>query len=126
MSPRRLVGIPRFVIHRHQTPDGVHWDFMMQEGHRLLTWRLPLGPEHITNQAIETEMIFDHPLRFLTYEGPVQNQTGNVQIVDRGTYTLVKRDGNHFLMELAGTILTGRFHIIHHSLNDWIFQRVIE
>jgi hypothetical protein len=99
---------------------------MLQQGYRLLTWRLPVAPESINNQAIETEMIFDHPIRFLTYEGPVQNKTGSIQIVDRGTYTLLKRDGSHFLMELVGEILKGRFHLIHHSLNDWILHRIDE
>jgi bifunctional non-homologous end joining protein LigD len=115
-----------FVIHEHQTPDGVHWDFMLRQGHRLLTWRLPVGPEEIGKQGIEAEMTFDHPIRFLTYEGPVQNKTGSIQIVDRGTYSLLKRDGSHFLMQLDGGILKGRFRLIHHSLNDWILRRVVE
>ncbi len=111
-----------FVIHQHQTPDDVHWDFMLKMGDRLLTWRIPISPETIGDQSIEVEQSFDHPLRFLTYEGPVQNKTGTVQIVDRGGYTLIRRGKNQYHFELAGSILHGRFDLLYYE-QRWILQK---
>jgi hypothetical protein len=77
----------KFVIQQHTTPDGVHWDLMLKKDDCLWTWRLNVPPNQIKDQSITAERIADHPLQFLTYEGPVQNGTGNVKIADKGTYT---------------------------------------
>lgn len=77
----------QFVIQQHTTPDGVHWDLMLEMDDCLWTWRLNVPPTEIKNKPISAERIHDHPLRFLTYEGPVQNNTGKVKITDKGTYT---------------------------------------
>lgn len=78
----------QFVIQQHTTPDGVHWDLLLEMDDCLWTWRLNTPPAEIKNQPIGAERIHDHPLRFLTYEGPVQNNTGRVTIADKGTYTI--------------------------------------
>ena len=77
----------QFVIQQHTTPNGVHWDLMLEMNNCLWTWRLNTPPEKITNAPVSAERIQDHPLRFLTYQGPVQNGTGQVKITDKGTYT---------------------------------------
>ena len=77
----------QFVISEHTTPDSVHWDLMLEMDDCLWTWRLHVPPDEIKNQSIGAERIHDHPLRFLTYEGPVQNNTGRVKIFDKGMYT---------------------------------------
>jgi len=77
----------QFVIAEHTTPNGVHWDLMLEMDDCLWTWRLNVPPVEIKNKPISAERIHDHSLRFLTYEGPVQNNTGSVKIADKGTYT---------------------------------------
>jgi hypothetical protein len=83
----------QFVISEHTTKSGVHWDLMLEMDDGLWTWRLNVPPAEIKNKPIPAERIHDHPLRFLTYEGPVQNDTGNVKIVEKGTYILSKTQG---------------------------------
>ena len=79
----------QFVIHEHTTPDGVHWDLMLEMDDCLWTWRLNTPPAEIKDEPIPAERIHDHPLRFLTYEGPVQNNAGQVTIADKGTYNVI-------------------------------------
>jgi hypothetical protein len=99
----------KFIIQEHTTPNGVHWDLMLEMEDALWTWRLNTPPADIENEPISAERIHDHPLRFLTYEGPVQNKTGHVKIADKGIYSLTKRLENSLLIDMQGKILKGEF-----------------
>ncbi len=99
----------QFVISRHTTSDGVHWDLMLDMDAVLWTWRLNSPPAEIKNGPITAERIGDHPLRFLTYEGPVQNNTGQVKIADKGIYSLYEQTDNSLLIDVRGEILKGQF-----------------
>jgi hypothetical protein len=61
----------KFVIQKHSRGDDVHWDLMLEAGDVLETYRLAVPPEKITGKPVEAVKIFDHPLKFLTYEGSV-------------------------------------------------------
>ena len=97
----------QFVIQQHTTPDGVHWDLMLEMDDCLWTWRLAVPPAEIKNKIISAERIHDHPLRFLTYEGPIQNGTGSVKIADRGSYQLLEQADNTLTFQSQGKILKG-------------------
>jgi hypothetical protein len=100
----------RYVIQKHTQDDGVHWDLMLAAGEILRTYRLDIGPEEILNRPATAEKIFDHSLRFLTYEGPVQNGTGTVYIEDRGTYKIISgTDTKKVKYHFSGQILNGFF-----------------
>jgi hypothetical protein len=99
----------QFVIQEHTTPDGVHWDLMLEMDDCLWTWRLNTPPAEIKDEPIPAERIADHDMRFLTYEGPVQNNTGHVKIVDKGTYTIHKKNDIKLTFELHGKILIGAY-----------------
>ena len=51
----------QFVIQQHTTPNGVHWDLMLEMNNCLWTWRLNTPPEKITNAPVSAERIQDHP-----------------------------------------------------------------
>ena len=112
----------QFVIQQHQTPKGIHWDLMLQADQALLTWRLSVPPKQISNEEASAQKIADHPLRFLTYEGPVQNQTGSVKIADTGTCT-IEETQNALQIALNGQILHGNFILKEIRKQDWIFQK---
>jgi hypothetical protein len=99
----------QFVIQEHTTPSGVHWDLMLETEDTLWTWRLNTPPAEIKNEALGAERIGDHPLRFLTYEGPVQNSTGQVTIADKGTCSLREQIENSLLINMQGEMLKGEF-----------------
>lgn len=135
----------QFVIQQHTASDGIHWDLMLETDGTLWTWRLNTPPAEIKSEPIDAERIHDHPLRFLTYEGPVQNNTGHVQIADKGTYTqcvipseaeepikTVPQSGPSYLKQtplesltfnLQGNILNGTYTLTKiENANLWKFQ----
>ena len=113
-----------FVIQEHTRPEGLHWDLMLQLGDVLRTWRLSVPPEQIQNESIPAEKISDHPLRFLSYEGPVQNNTGFVKIADKGNFTLLEQTEKKILFETTGQILKGEFQLQLQQNNLWLLSRI--
>ena len=111
----------RYVIQRHTTADGIHWDLMLEQGNVLTTFRLEEMPSEIRNQKIQAERIFDHPLRFLTYEGPVQQETGRVRIVDRGTCHITECGDEAFALDFTGDVLGGDFTLTRTHEAFWDF-----
>lgn len=99
----------QFVVQQHTTPEGIHWDLMLEMDETLWTWRLNVPPVEIKNKPIPAERIHDHQKRFLTYEGPVQNNTGHVQIADRGLFQIIEQTENMLMFLSQGVILKGTF-----------------
>ena len=115
----------RFVIQEHRRGDDVHWDLMLEVDDVLLTWRLNIPPAQITVHPAEVTRISDHPLRFLTYQGPVQNGAGNVKIADSGTYRRSDETSDKIELYLAGRILSGPFVLDHCDDAVWQFMAII-
>jgi hypothetical protein len=81
--------MPRYVILEHDWPTR-HWDFMLEVGGVLQTWRLPTPPAaHVEMPAEKT---FDHRLMYLDYEGPISGDRGSVVRWDAGSYQLIVED----------------------------------
>lgn len=104
----------RYVVQRHEVkPGDVHFDFMVERGEKLATWRLeaPLGG------AVSGERSFDHRALYLEYEGEISGGRGFVAIVERGEledlegdpeaerYSF-KIDGRRFVLEATGSRVT--------------------
>jgi hypothetical protein len=113
----------RFVVQEHTTPEGVHWDLMVEKGDVLMTFRLPEPPENVLGHAVAAVRIFDHAPRFLTYEGPVQKGTGQVRIVDRGTFRLLDETDDAIALDLQGTVLHGGFTLTRVEGASWELVR---
>ncbi len=103
-------------------PDGVHWDLMLEQGEILTTFRLEQPPEVVSTGAVQATKIFDHPLRFLTYEGPVQKRTGRVRLVERGTCDVLTEE-DAITLRLDGTILRGDFTLTRVEGTSWRFAQ---
>lgn len=112
----------RFVVQEHTTPEGIHWDLMLEQDGVLITFRLEDEPVQSLEHEVRAVKIFDHPLRFLTYEGPVQKGTGKVRIVDRGAYQCRNRSEDLLAIELDGAILRGDFTLTRIEGNEWCFS----
>jgi len=96
----------RFSILRHDSPEGLHWDFLLEMGPVLKTWALPRAPE----SGVETPCtaLPDHRLLYLDYEGPVSGDRGSVSLWDRGTYCLCRQEEGQLMVTLLGERLVGR------------------
>ncbi len=118
----------RFVVQRHNTGSSVHWDLMLEEDEHLATWRVPVEPAQIGAAPMAIERVFDHPKRFLTYEGPLRSHPGEVRIHDCGTYAVVSRSDNQWVVRMEGEGIRGTYRLDRQSLADgskrWIIRRI--
>ena len=113
----------RFVIHEHKTKKDTHWDLMLEIGNTLQTYRLDKEPKEILLQATEAVKIFDHSLKFLDYEGPVNKGQGEVHIADYGTYQADQSLPDVLILHLEGHVLRGNFTLKHIKSDLWQFSK---
>jgi hypothetical protein len=90
----------RFVLLYHDCPPGFikpsHWDFMLEADGVLKTWELrelPLSwhetlgqTQSGVNRAVVATQLADHRRDYLTYEGPLTENRGNVTRIAEGTF----------------------------------------
>ena len=111
----------RFVIQKHVLRTDIHWDFMFESGPALQTYRLDKSPEQTLLNSANAVKIFDHALKYLTYQGPLSNDRGTVSIVESGTYQITHQDSNRIVLNLNGQILKGKFVLAHIKDDQWRF-----
>ncbi len=97
--------MPRFVILRHDSPRGVHFDFMLEWGDALKTWALPQPPDSAVE--MECEALPDHRLAYLDHQGPVSGDRGSVARWDWGEYTVQRQTETEWVVELGGRQING-------------------
>jgi hypothetical protein len=91
--------MPRYVILEHDYPVR-HWDFMLEAGTVLRTWKLEAAPA--LGQTVRAEASFDHRLLYLDYEGPVSGGRGSVARWDAGTFTWAANTEERVVARLQG------------------------
>ena len=113
--------MPRFVILRHDSPQGEHYDFMLEAGGVLKTWALPRPPA--LGVEMDCEALADHRLAYLDYEGPISGERGAVTRFDRGDYVLERQDGAEWTVTIIGENLAGRATLLGTAddRNRWRF-----
>ena len=112
--------MPRFVILRHDFPEP-HWDFMLEHGPVLKSWRLASLPAH--GEVIAAKALPDHRPHYLDYEGPVSGNRGTVVRCDRGDYrTEDALDADTLRIDLLGETFQGTAILRHTQDADWVFQ----
>jgi hypothetical protein len=96
--------MPQFVLLEHDHPE-LHWDFMLESGDVLLTWRL----DRIPAEGCEFDVIGlpDHRKVYLDYEGPVSGNRGSVVRIDRGEFEFVESPDDSLEARLMGPRLRG-------------------
>lgn len=103
--------MPRFVILTHDWPTP-HWDLLLEDGERLLSWRLLQEPAAGT---IPAERITDHRPFYLEYEGPVSGDRGSVLHWDAGTFEWLKRTDEAYVVLVNGSNCRGRMTLTNTS-----------
>jgi hypothetical protein len=119
--------MPRYVILEHDWPEQ-HWDFMLEAGSVLETWRLPATPTQ--GVTILAEKSFDHRLMYLDYEGPISDGRGSVIQWDAGTYELStgpsrvlnKGQDDYRNIRLEGKRIQGMVELSRESESGWNLQ----
>jgi hypothetical protein len=96
---------------------------MLEQNGVLATFRLEEEPAQALMHEVRAVKIFDHPLRFLTYEGPVQKGAGQVRIVDSGVCRSHEHSEDLWVLEFEGTILKGVFALTRVENAEWQFSQ---
>ncbi len=94
-----------FVIQHHTLATSEHWDLMLEQTNGLATWQIPLPLEKWADQTTDCRKLPDHRKTYLTYEGPVSKNRGQVNIVYRGIYKLIISTASVWKLQLIGDIL---------------------
>lgn len=108
--------MPRYVILEHDHPF-LHWDFMLEAGAVLRTWRLEAPPE--PGRVIRAEALADHRLHYLDYEGPVSGDRGTVKRWDAGNYS-VEMSAGCVIVQLEGKRCQGTA-VLQGDADKWSF-----
>jgi len=113
--------MPRFVVLEHDHPE-LHWDFMLECGNVLRTWRLAAFPQE--GQNVAATAAFDHRLVYLDYEGSVGGNRGQVKRSDAGNFRWVTPEAvgevDQVIVILEGERLRGRV-VLQKAGGKWSF-----
>lgn len=96
--------MPRFTILAHDHPF-LHWDLFLEAGPLLRSWRI-LKPLE-ASQTVPAEVIGEHRLMYLDYEGPVSGNRGTVHRIDSGTFEWVEDQARQVVIRMFGTFFVG-------------------
>jgi DNA polymerase Ligase (LigD) len=114
--------MPRYVILQHDHPV-LHWDFMLESGQALRTWRLAAQPA--ADQLIPVIELGKHRLAYLDYEGPVSGDRGTVSQWDRGEYDTLGDTDSRLVARLRGRRLNGTATLVRVG-SDWSWRWTAE
>jgi hypothetical protein len=113
---------PRFVILHHASGRGEHWDLMLEQGEVLRTWQLARSPVGCTDWPIPARPIGDHRKHYLTYEGPVSRDRGDVWRVASGTYTGGESRPGEWEVHLDSPAIAGPFRLVATGEGSFTFR----
>lgn len=112
--------MPRYVVLQHDSPF-LHWDFMLEIGEALRTWRLMRRPAR--GDEIAAQAMPNHRIAYLDYVGPVSGNRGHVTRWDDGRYETIDESVSRIEVALAGEKLRGRAILLQPKAGgQWRFQ----
>ncbi len=113
--------MPRYVILEHDHPS-LHWDFMLEVGDVLRTWRLAAPPQ--PGEEVLATALPDHRRMYLDYEGPVSGDRGRVVRWDSGTFVWNGNESDHLAVDLRGGRLEGTAILKRTEEERWVLTFV--
>ena len=100
-----VVGMPfGFVALHHTGIETEHWDLMIDVHGRegLISWRIMSEPSGWQQEDVIAERISAHRRAYLTYEGPVSGNRGEVKRVREGAGRVLRTSPTHIRLWLEG------------------------
>lgn len=101
--------MPQYVILEHDHPV-LHWDFMLEWGGALRTWRLA-EPPTTPGIPIAATPLADHRVLYLDYEGPVSGNRGWVKRWAAGEYDVLEDTESTLVVRLRGGKIAGQMKL---------------
>jgi DNA polymerase Ligase (LigD) len=94
----------RFVILEHQW-DGVHWDFLVEDGPSLRTWAI--DEPIVDGKDLPARSLPPHRRIYLNYEGEVSGGRGSVRRWDSGVCLVREWSDQLVRLDVRGDQLVG-------------------
>lgn len=123
LLPREILKqptMPQFVLLHHRLPPDSdrpdHFDLMLEDGDSLLTWAVADFPHERSQLAEELPR---HRMAYLTYEGPVSKNRGQVKRVAAGSFEWLQRADGEWIVELNSPALSGKLHLQRQDEKTW-------
>jgi len=115
--------MPRFVLLEHLW-DGIHWDFMLEDGEALRTWAI--DAPIVVGQDLPARALPTHRRIYLEYEGAISGNRGRVRRIDEGTYRCRLWLADRVRVCLQGAQLVGEAELRQVGENSdgasWVFR----
>ncbi|MGA2501099.1 MAG: hypothetical protein ABSH20_25460, partial [Tepidisphaeraceae bacterium] len=104
----------RYVILRHEGIERPHFDLMFETapGSQLATWRSDVWP---IESSTHVERLADHRAAYLSYEGPVSGNRGQVRRVASGSCLITLAPPGQWVIQLMPA---GRLLVLHPVAGD--------
>jgi hypothetical protein len=109
----------RFVILKH-VAGGVHYDLMFERGGALKTFRAEAEAD---GDEIALEESFDHPLKFLDFEGVLPRAPGRVERWDAGTFEAAQWTEKKITVHCKGRRWNGAYIMERQNGKRWLARR---
>jgi DNA ligase D-like protein (predicted 3'-phosphoesterase) len=113
-----------YVVQEHHASH-LHWDLRLEMDGVLKSWAVPKEPS--TNQTVKrlAVMVEDHPLEYAKFEGTISDGNygaGTVKIWDRGTFEIIEKTDNGFVVKINGNKLKGTYVLFKFKPpKNWLF-----
>ena len=117
-----------YVIQKHNATH-LHYDLRLELDGVLKSWAVPKIPpleKNVKRLAIQTE---DHSIEYADFEGVTDvgdNNTGSVEIWDKGTYEIEELEIDKIVFHIDGKKLKGRYCLIKlkEQGKNWLFFKI--
>lgn len=120
--------MPRFVVHKHAART-LHDDLRLELDGVLKSWAVPKGPPETAGVKRLAVAVDDHPLDYISFEGTIpegQYGAGKVEIWDKGTFDLEKRNEKSIALVFHGGMLKGDYRLIRTKNKNWLIFKTQE
>jgi hypothetical protein len=117
-----MIDARRFAVLEHQW-DGVHWDFLVEDGPTLRTWAIdsPISE----GVDLPSRSLPAHRAIYLTYVGEISGGRGTVRRWDEGTCEVVEWGERRVRLNVLGGQLVGSVElwcVEEDGRVDWRFR----
>lgn len=113
-----------YVIQKHAATH-LHYDLRLEMDGVLKSWAIPKEPpieSRVRRLAVQVE---DHPRAYATFEGTISEGeygAGTVEIWDKGSYKMLDRKEDKFILEIKGEKLKGPYVLVRFKdKKNWLF-----
>ena len=103
--------------------DGVHWDFLVEDGPALRTWAI--DSPIVADVDLPARELQAHRRAYLDYEGEVSGGRGTVRRWDRGECEVIDWGEDRVRLEVRGVQIVGTVELWRAGEVDrrvWVFR----